>query len=376
MDFTRSDSANSELSLRQSPLFGLFSGDDDTVNTSFDARLEVNYDLFTSGRRSAQIKTAEAQRKLNQLDVERISEQIRFDATEAYYDLQEADAQVIIAQAAVEEARASLRNTDLREKAGLGTKFEVLQDRTQLAEAEQNLTLAKSQQDIARRSIVQILGLGQKVSVMAGDTILPAGKWDLSLEDSIILALKNRAELEQELIRRKISDQQKRIALANIRPQASLFANYNILGVLDDNLGPADGLTIGARLRWTLFDGGASRARAEREQKNIEISENSFDNQRNQIRLEVERGYYNMLANRRNISTARLAVTLAEERSRLARLRLREGVGIKIDEISAQSELTRARNNLVRAIVDYNRALSSLQRAVSNLPNSKLFDLP
>ncbi len=275
LDFTRSDSANSELSLRQSPLFGLFSGDDDTVTTSFDARLEVNYDLFTSGRRSAQIKAAEAQRRLNQLDVERIAEQVRFDATEAYYDLQEADAQVRIAEAAVEEAKLSLRNTDLRERAGLGTRFEVLQDQTQLAEAAQNLTLAKSQQDIARRSIAVVLGLGQKVGVIAvaSDNILPGGNWDLSLEESIVLAFKNRAELEQELIRRKINDQQKRVALSNIRPQASLFANYNVLGVLDDNLGPADGLTIGARLRWTLFDGGASRARAEQEQKNIEISE-------------------------------------------------------------------------------------------------------
>ncbi|MGB7518489.1 MAG: hypothetical protein WA896_02520, partial [Spirulinaceae cyanobacterium] len=66
----------------------------------------------------------------------------------------------------------------------------------------------------------------------------------------------------------------------------------------------------------------------------------------------------------------------AEDRLRLARLRLQEGVGIKSDEISAQSELTRARNNLLRAFIDYNRALSSLQRAVTNLPDGKLFDLP
>ncbi|MGB3694008.1 MAG: TolC family protein [Spirulinaceae cyanobacterium] len=376
LDFTRSDSANSELSLRRSPLFGMFTGDDDTVSTVFDGRLEVNYDLFTSGRRSAQIKAAEEQLRLNQLDLERTAEQIRFEATEAYYDLQEADAQVTIAVAAVEQAQASLRNTALRERFGLGTRFEVLQDETQLAEAKQNLTLARSQQNIAQRSISLVLGLGQKVGVSAGDPITTAGEWDLSLEDSIVLALKNRAELEQELIRRNISDQQRRIALSGIRPQASLFANYNILGVLDDNLGPADGLTIGARLRWTLFDGGAANARAEQEQKNIEISENRFDNQRNQIRLEVERGYYNLLANKNNISTAGVAVRAAEERLRLARLRLQEGVGIKSDEISAQSELTRARNNLLRAFIDYNRALSSLQRAVTNLPDGKLFDLP
>jgi outer membrane protein TolC len=155
-----------------------------------------------------------------------------------------------------------------------------------------------------------------------------------------------------------------------------LFTNYNILEVIDDDLGSADGFTLGARLRWNFYDGGAARARAEQEEKNIEIAETNFAQQRNQVRFEVEEAFFELNASEENIQTASFALEQAQESLRLARLRFQAGVGIQSDVISQQAELTRARINRLTAILDYNRALAELQRAVSNLPDSILFDLP
>ncbi|MFW6359943.1 MAG: TolC family protein, partial [Chroococcales cyanobacterium] len=119
VDFTRVDSANRELSVRGT-------GFDDTTSTSLDASLQLSYNLYTGGRRSAQIKAARRQVTFNQLDVERIAEELRFNTIEAYYNLQQADAEVGIAEAAVEEAQQSLRDAQLLEEAGLGTRFDVL----------------------------------------------------------------------------------------------------------------------------------------------------------------------------------------------------------------------------------------------------------
>ncbi|WP_224408569.1 TolC family protein [Oscillatoria salina] len=348
----------------------------DTTSTSLDARLQLSYNLYTGGRRPAQIKAAEEQVRLNQLEVERVSEQIRFDTTSDYYDLQNADAQVAIAQAAVEEAQQSLADAVLLERAGLGTRFDVLRAEVDLANARQDLTLAISSQLVARRQLVQRLSLAQGVELVAADPIEVAGAWDLGLEETILLAYQNRAELQQQLAQREIDEQQRRIELAAIKPQVSLFANYNVLGVLDDELDPGDGFQLGARLQWTLFDGGAARARAEQEKIDKAIAETNFADRRNLVRFEVERAYYNLLANEENIQTATVAVELAEESLRLARLRFQAGVGTQTDVIAAQSELTTARGNLLRAIIDYNTALAALQRAVSNLPDSNLFDLP
>ncbi|MBW4544571.1 MAG: TolC family protein [Symplocastrum torsivum CPER-KK1] len=377
-DFTRSDSASRELGIDEAQANNPLSQDidDDTTSTSFNGTVELSYDLLTAGRRSANIRASREQVRFQQLDVERIFQQLRLDTSRSYYDLQEADAQVEISQAAVTDAARSLRDAQLLEQAGLGTRFDVLQAQVQLANENQGLIRAVSQQRIRRRQLTQLLSLAQPVEVSAADPIEVAGDWELSLEQSIILALKNRAELEQQLANRNISQQQRRAALAAIRPQASLFASYNILGVLDDDLGPADGLTLGARLQWNFFDAGAARARARAEETDIAIAENRFADLRNQVRLEVEQAFFELSANEENIQTASFALEQAQESLRLARLRFQAGVGTQAEVITQQTELTRARVNRLNAILDYNRALAALQRAISNLPDSNLFDLP
>ncbi|MBD0363184.1 MAG: TolC family protein, partial [Coleofasciculus sp. C3-bin4] len=322
-DFTRTESAQSTLSnARQDQILG----NQDTVSRSFNGALQLSYDLYTAGRRSATIRAAEKQIRFQELELERLSEQLRLNVARAYYDLQQADAQVEISQAAVTDAARSLRDAQLLEQAGLGTQFDVLQAQVSLAGANQDLTRAISQQRISRRQIVRLLSLAQPVEVSAADPIETAGDWELSLEQSIILAYKNRAELEQQLVQRDISEQQRRIALAAVRPQATLSASYNILGVLDDDLGPADGFTLGARLQWNFFDGGAARSRAQQERTNIAIAETRFADQRNQVRFDVEQAFFDLNANKENIQTASFALTQAQESLRLARLRFQAGV--------------------------------------------------
>jgi len=370
---TRSTSASAQLSrARQSPI----NTDTDTPTTSLNSSLELSYNLYTGGQRSASIRAAAEQIRLQELEVERQSEQIRLDITNAYYDLQEADAQIEIARDALRQAEQSLRDAQLQFQAGVGTEFDVLRAEVQRADALQTLTRARSQQSVTRRQLVQLLSLSQTVDVRAADPIGTAGSWDLSLEQSIILALKNRAELQQQLARRNISEQQGQIALAGDRPQVSLFATYDVLDVFNDDQPAADGFALGARMQWNLYNGGASRARAEQERINGAIAETQFADNRNQVRFQVEQAFFNLNSNQQNIGTAEAAVRQAERSLELARLRFRAGVGIQTDVITAQTELTRARVNRLRAILDYNRSLAALRRAVSNFPASNLFSPP
>src|SRR5919202_138528 len=373
--FSRDESVSQRLrndTLANNPLLSTTN----VINSTFNGAVQANYDLFTAGRRPAQIRQAEQQARFQQLEVERISEQLRLDVTNAYYAVQEADAQVDIFQAAVVAASQSLRDALLLEQAGLGTRFDVLQAEVDLASSQQDLTRAQSQQRVSRREIARLLSVPQTADLAAADPIAVAGQWPLSLEQSIILAYKNRAELEQQLVQRDIGEQERRIALASVRPQAGLSASYNVLGVLNDGQGPAGGLSLGATLRWNFFDGGAARSRAEQARKSIAIAETRFADQRGQVRFEVEQAFFNLNANARNIDTATIALQRAEESLRLARLRFQEGVGTQTDVLNQQTALTRARFNQLSAVLEYNRALAALQRATSNLPNSNLSNLP
>ncbi len=354
----------------------------DLNSTSLDGTVELNYNLFSSGRRSAQINAAESQVRLNELEVERVVSQLRFDVTDAYYNLQQADEDVRIAQSAVESSQKSLEDAQALERAGVGTRFDVLRAEVQLANAKQDLNQAISQQQINRRQLAQLLSLPQSLNIVTGDPVAPAGDWSLSLEQSIVLAYKNRSELEQQLVQREIADFQRSAARANLGPQVDLFGNYQyswvnqdgavLLATSGDSTTRQGSLAFGARLQWNLYDGGASSARALQQEKNIEIAETRFANQRNQVRFEVEQAFYNLEFNRTNIDTAQVALDQAKESLRLARLRFQAGVGTQTDVLDADTELTRAEANLVRAIIGYNRSLASMERAITNLDDGTL----
>lgn len=334
-------------------------------NTEFTGNARIKYDLYTSGRRKYTIKEAEEKIRFQELDVERQSEEIRLSVAKAYYNLQQADENVRISQSAVENAQASLKDANALERAGVGTRFDVLRSQVNLANSQQELTKALSDQQIARRNLAPLLNLPQSVSIKAGDPVKLAGLWQHPLENSIILAYQNRPELQQQLAQRNISEAQRKQALSALGPEVSLVGQYNLFDRFNDSVNVVDGYSVGVQATLRLYDGGAAKARAAQAQKNIAIAETRFSEQKNQIRFQVEQAYYTQSANLENVQTSNVALEQAKESLRLARLRFQAGVGTQTDVINAENDLTRSEGNRLKAIIDYNRALIDLQRAVT-----------
>ena len=351
---------------REEELFGRSSTSDASSNTDFNGTAQIKYDLYTSGRRNGAIKEAEERIRVQELDVERQSEEIRLNVATAYYNLQQADENVRISQSAVQNAQASLKDAVALERAGVGTRFDVLRSQVNLANSQQDLTSAFSQQQIARRRLAPLLNLSQSVSISAGDPVKLAGLWQYPLEQSIVLAYQNRPELQRNLAERNISEAQRKQALASLGPQISLVGQYNLFDRFDDRVRAVDGYSVGVQATLSLYDGGAAKARAAQSKTNIAIAETQFSEQRNQIRFQVEQAYSTQASNLENVQTSNVALEQAKESLRLARLRFQAGVGTQTDVINALNDLTRSEGNRVKAILDYNRALTELQRYVTS----------
>ncbi|MFL9451447.1 TolC family protein [Tolypothrix bouteillei VB521301_2] len=357
---TRSQSASNQLSAE-------LSGDSsaDRASTSFSSEAQLSYNLYTSGRRKASIREAEEQVRVDEFDVERITEELRLNVSTEYYDLQQADEQVRIYQSSVENAQASLRDAQALERAGVSTRFDVLRSQVNLANNQQNLTNALSQQRIARRRLAQRLNLAQSVDISAADSVKLAGLWNRTLEETIVQAFQNRPELRQYLAQRNVYEQQRRQAISQLGPQVSLAASYELQDQFNDGASVTDGYSVALQASLNLFDGGAAKAQAAQAKLNIAISETQFASQRNQIRFDVEQYYSQLQSNLENVQTATTSVDQAKEALRLARLRFQAGVGTQTEVIDAENDLTTAEGNRVTAILDYNKALANLQRAVT-----------
>jgi outer membrane protein TolC len=385
LDLNRTQSASGQLSARlteisndqQSANNPFFTPQDpalqDPVRTSLSGTITLNYNVFTSGLRSAQIRAAEKQVRVSELTVEQNLEQTRLDVATDYYNLQEADQQVLINQAAVRNSEQSLRDTVAQERAGLGTRFDVLRSQVQLANAQQQLVSSLATQKIRRRQLAQRLSLAEAIDLYAADPVQPAGTWKLSLEESVVLAYKNSSGLEAQLVQREAAEQNRKVALSALGPTVSVSAQYNVLDIFEQPVRTVDGYTLAAQARWTLFDGGLARARARQSEKNKQIAEVGFADVKNQTRLAVEQSYATLQSNLANIDTATQAENQAGQSLYLARLRFQAGVGTQSDVINAETDLTRAQGNRINAIISYNRSLADLQAAMSIIPRATTF---
>ncbi len=354
---TRSDSAQAAIAAKQAGL-----PNRPNANNNFSGSVGLNYDVFTSGQRSASIRAAESALKSTEKVYQAQLRQLRLDVANDYYDLQQADESIKIAQQSVDNAAENLRVAQARESAGLGTRFDVLQAQVALADRRQQLIQAQSQQQVSRRQLAQRLSLPEVVTVVSSDAVAIAGTWTPSLEESIVQALQNRSELGQVIDQREIALQNRKVALGSLGPQLTFNANIALADDLADNNLGAYGYSVGAQASKTIFDGGAAKAIASQQQINSSIAETQFDSFKNVIRFQVEQNYYTLQSSRERISTTRCAIEQAEQGLTLAKLRRDNGVGTSLEVSNATTDLAQARNNYLAAIISYNRALSALQR--------------
>jgi outer membrane protein TolC len=338
--------------------------------TNVGMTVQATYNLLNSGRDTANIRMTEAQVKLSRLDLDRLELQLKGNITNAYYDLQAADLAVSLAENTVKAAIDSVNDPQppstaksLPQHNQLAAKFEVLAAQLQLDTELQTLTTAKSQQQIARKKIAQLLSIEDNTEITAADDVQALGTWDYSLADSLVLAYNNRPELQQQLVNSQISNHQQRIQSATAHPIVNLVANYN----LSKNLSSADSLqdsySVGVQFNWSLWDGGAAKGRVSQEKINQESIEYQLKTARSQVRFEVEQAYNNLLANRQNIATANQAVQHARESLKIAPSLARLQAIAPTDVSKAQLALLQAENRSISAILNYNRALITLDLA-------------
>ena len=344
-------------------------GREDFATTTIDNSVGVEFSLL-SPQRQALIKIAREEVRLSELEVENIEQILRLQVAEAYYNLQQFDREVAIAEKDVTTRQQGVEIVQKLLDAALATRLDLLNAEVELDNAIQILRRARAQQLIDRRNIAQILSLPAEVTPTAADRVVIRELWDLSLEETIILAFQNRVELEQRLAERRIGEGQRKLAWAAIKPRVGLFANYDFAQFYDDRPGESsfrgfgDGYSLGVNFNWTFWDGGIASAEAKAAKAAIAIAEQQYANFANQIRFEVEDAYFQLPANLENVETATEAVAKAEAAVEAAEIRFRANLNTQTEVLDARNRLVQAENNLVQAIIRYNRALANLQRAV------------
>jgi len=342
--------------LPQVGLSGSYAQSEGTLGTSgggaspegYSAALSMRQLLFDSGRTPALIHEAESGRDAISATRDEVEQAVVFGARQTYFGVLAAG-QVLEAQTQARDLSAlHLKVAQARYQEGIAPKADVTKAQVELANAELDLIRAQSGVSLAYAALSNALGLPATTSLtVTGDLQSPGAQ--PALETSLAFAYQNRPELKRADADLQAARSAVAVAASGTRPSLYATASTNWL----DNSSVSDsGYAAGVTISFPLWDGGGTAARARQARAEVASSQAASDNAKQQVGLEVQQAYLNVVEADQRIATAEKLVAQAEENHRIAQGRYESGVGPMIDVVDAQTALTAARTSYAQARYD------------------------
>ena len=297
-----------------------------------------------------------------------------FGAATGYFELARAKAVVGVAREALRISQTYAAQIQQAVEAGIAFKGDGFRARVQADKNEIALRQAVEQQRIAGARLAQILRL-EPATELAPEEVelapLALEETDLALDSLMARALAARPELRQfdaqALAAKKASDG------AHYGPMIPTVGAQVFFGGLgggrNDDLGNFDDTQdylLG--LSWRVGPGGLfDRSRIRAANARAQTGALELEKVRDEITRQVVEAHVRVHSLSDQLAITRRALEAAEQLFKLTRERKQFGVGAVLEDIQAEQELTRARQDYLNAVAEFNKAQYALSRAVGKL---------
>lgn len=331
--------------------FGAPTGFAPLLDDNLALRLHVGQAIYTGGRTRAAVRAAEAGREAATNRARAAVAEVDATVAKAFDDVLLARALVDVAEEGVGVLEEAVRVAQEQVESGAVARIDVLRAETRLSSARAERRAAGDRVMDAREALAAVLGLDEPS--------LPAVSGDLTAVDADsvgelranVTRVGAHGALRAIAAAARAREAEARLARGARRPSVGLQ-----LGVLSTRPELVTGrsewgeeLYAAVGVTWTFFDFGRSSSRASgfvADADRLRAVESGLkDSLRAAVRVEIRRLERSLL----EFEDAQANVGRAEQVLELARERYREGIGIQLEVLEAQAELTRVRGELHRA---------------------------
>ena len=330
---------------------------------SYSAALAASYDLFTGGRRIADVRAARA--TLRSADASLLQERyaVTLLAKQTFYAVRRASDLVRVSTSAVTTADRAEQYADSRMRRGTATRADVLLARLNATNARQQLIAARDTLATNAYLLGRLVGVAGAVSAEGGDS-LPA--MSLAVSDSAIIDLATRSgpavRAADEFAR--ATDAAVRAAQSQYLPDIKLTGGYTWANNSVAYSAVRPGWLVEVGTSYPLFNGflredNVTRASANAKTANVEAAD-----ERRFARAEAERLLTSLRLAWESIGQTDEAVRVAAENLRVVSIRYQNGVATFLDLSTAQLAQAQADVALVTARYNYLTSRAALEALV------------
>lgn len=329
---------------------------------NFNNTVTLSLPLYTGGRVEGQVGQAKIGLKVADIGLDKTKQQLKLDATNAYFSVLQTRNLVQVAQESVDNLAAHLKNVQAQFDVGTVAKSDVLRSEVELANAQQNLTKAQNNYDVAVATLNNVIGLPHGTEIKLKED-LKYTQQGVALDDGIGYAMKNRPDVLQADAAVASAKEGVKVARSGFLPTLSLTGSNNWN---DDRFPGAKNSNwlVGLTTSLTVFDTNLTHSKVKEAESSVVKADETARQTRDSVALEVRQSYLGMKEAEKRIDTSKVAVAKAEEDFAIAQVRYNAGVGTNLDVIDAQLALANAKTNYIQALYDYNTGKAKLDKAM------------
>ena len=282
----------------------------------------------------------------------------------SYYNVLVAQEAIKIAQESVTTVETELRIMRVRYKDGAVLKSDILSLEVRLAQAREELVRSENNESRTIAALANLLGLDPDTSLtLFGDDEVSASLPD-DYQSGLVYALAKRPELEK--VRRQII--QSRMELDSARAEYLPTLDAQLHYYLDDPSLDFDtdreNWTAGFILKWDLFSGFGTKARADRAQRVLEEMLAADRKTILSVQLDLKTAYLRLAEAEARLRVTEASVAQAEESFSLVKKQY-EGGSVTITRyLEAELARNRARLRSIVAFYDKEKAAAEIGRAM------------
>jgi outer membrane protein len=307
------------------------------------------------------------------LDKAKVSEEmtrqnIILDAKNAYFQLLQTQKLYDIAQQTVVQISAQKDVAENFYKVGMTSLNDLLQAQVELANAKQDLIIAKHNMDNSKSNFNTLLRRPLNTPVILQD-VLNYTPFDKPLVYCLSQAEKNRWEIRIADLDVDISQKEYQLAKKDYYPRVDLEGNYFKNGTdwdVNGGFGNYDtsGWEISAVAKWNFWEWGRTSYGVK--EKYSRWSQSKLKKQEivDNIRLEVKTAFLATEQAQQAIKTVETAIEQAKENFRINQERYKEQIATQTDVLIAQTLLSRTMTNYYNALYTFKISKAKLYRAI------------
>lgn len=328
---------------------------------SYSAGLAASYDVFTGGRRRADIAAARATTRAADAGLVAQRYAVELTAKVAFYGVRRADDLVRVSLSRQATAVRALQYADARMRRGTATRADVLLARLNLTTARQQLIAARDTLTTNAYALGRLVGVDGAVGAQSGESdSLPSVALSLSDTGIIELATHGGPAVRAADALSQASDASVRSATTQYVPDIKLAGGYNWANnsLAFGAIRPGWLLEIGTS--YPLFNGFVREDDITRASASAHTARFVATDERRFARAEAERLLASVRFAWENVGESEEAVRVSAEDLRVVSVRYENGVATFLDLSTAQLNQAQADVALVAARYDYLIARASL----------------